>query len=459
MNTKENALTKKHLLGYTLGDFGECMTFSIMGSFLTRYYVNVAMIDMGMLAVLTLVWKVWDAISNPVVGMFMDKMFAKKQYKDGMFRPWMLRATPLVAVTAILVFTAPTWVDGMAKLVVVFTTYLLYELAYNLFNIPYGSLLAAMAKTDEERAKLSSARGIGGMLGNLIPMTLFPIVISAFEKTPQLGYSAGVTVCAIIGFICCFLSYRFTEERCTAEKKGEPEDVKVTDIFEVFAKNRAFLALAIHGICQGIMMAISMTMGTYMFSDVLGNLALMSASTIFTMPLSVLVLVWSPKLVKKMGTTNLIKKTLVIGTGIYVVLFGMHVTTNVNVWVHIIMSALGSAFTSVGTMMQWGLVGETIDYNEYLLGKRTEGSIYGTFNMLRRLGQAIGSSGSVALLGVIGYDVALSNMGITQATQTIFGIKVLCILLPALVSLGSWAAFRFVWNITPELKAKMAECK
>lgn len=459
MNKKENSLTKKHLLGYTLGDFGECMTFSIMGSFLTRYYVNVAMIDMGVLAVLTFIWKIWDAISNPVVGMFMDKMFAKKQYKDGKFRPWMLRATPLVAITAILVFTAPTWVDGMAKLVVVFTTYLLYELAYNLFNIPYGSLLAAMAKTDEERAKLSSARGVGGMLGNLIPMSLFPIVISVFEKTPQLGYGMGVTVCALIGFVCCFLSYRFTEERCTKEGKSEPEDAKITDIFEAFAKNKALIALSIHGICQGIMMAISMTMGTYMFSDVLGNIALMSASTIFTMPLSILVLVLSPKLVKKMGTVSLIRKGLVLGAAFYIVLFALHVTTNVNVWVHIVLSTLASSFVSVSTMMQWGLVGETIDYNQYLLGKRTEGSIYGTFNMLRRLGQAIGSSGSVALLGVIGYDVVLSNMGMAQSAETILGIKVLCVLAPAIVSLGSWVAFRFVWNITPEIKAQMIEHK
>ena len=432
------------------------MTFSIMGSFLTRYYVNVAMIDMGVLAILTLVWKIWDTISNPVVGMFMDKMFAKKRYKDGKFRPWMLRATPLVAITAILVFTAPTLVDGMGKLVVVFTTYLLYELAYNLFNIPYGSLLAAMAKTDEERAKLSSARGAGGMLGSMIPLILFPIIISAFEKTPQFGYGIGVTVCALVGFVCCFFSYRFTEERCTEEKTGAPEDVKVTDIFDTLAKNRAVMALCIHGVCQGIMMAISQTMGTYMFSDVLGNLALMSASTIITMPFSVLTLVIAPKLVKKMGTINLIKRSSVLGAITYVVLFMLHITTNINVWTHIILSALAGVFTGVGNMMQWGLVGTAIDYNEYLLGKRTEGTIYGTFNMIRRLGQAIGSSGGVALLGIIGYDVALSNMGMAQSPTTILGIKVLCILAPAVSTLGSWAAFRFVWNITDEVKAQMA---
>ena len=107
--------------------------------------------------------------------------------------------------------------------------------------------------------------------------------------------------------------------------------------------------------------------------------------------------------------------------------------------------------------MQWGLVGETIDYNEYLLGKRSEGTIYGTFNMLRRFGQAIGTSGSVALLGWIGYDAVLSNAGMAQSAQTVFGIKVICILVPAIVAIGSWAAFKFVWNITPELKEKMLE--
>ena len=450
---KQENLTKKHLLGYTLGDFGECMTFSIMGSFLTRYYVNVAMIDMGVLAILTLIWKVWDTVSNPIVGMFLDKMFAKKQYSDGKFRPWMLRATPLVAITGVLVFTAPSLVDGMAKLVVIFTTYLLYELAYNLFNIPYGSLLAAMAKNDEERAKLSSARGIGGMLGNLIPMTLFPIVISTFEKTPQLGYGMGVTVCAVIGFICCFFSYKFTEERCTQTSNKASEEAKITDIFDVFAKNRSFLALAIHGVCQGLTMAVSQTVGTYMFSDVLGNLALMSVSTILSMPLSIVVLLFSPKLVKKMGSISLICRTTMSGVVIYVLLFVLHITTDVNAWTHILLSALAGGFISVGTMMQWGLVGEAIDYNEYLLGKRTEGTIYGTFNMLRRLGQAIGSASGVALLSWIGYDAALSNAGMAQQAGTVLGIKVLCVLVPAVVSLGSWGAFRFVWSIEKRVES------
>lgn len=457
MNTKENKLTKKHLLGYTFGDLGECMTFSIMGSFLTRYYINVALIDTALLAVLTLIWKICDAASNPLIGMFVDKMYAKKKYKAGKFRPWMLRMTPLLAVTAIVVFTAPNYLEGMSKLVVVFVSYLFYEVIYNMFSIPYGSLLTAMSQNEDERAKLSSARGIGGMLGSMIPSIMFPIIISTFSKNPQLGYSLGVTICAAIGFVLCLLSYYFTEERCGDAVKEEVQESKFTDIFDVVRKNRAFMALAIHGVFQGITQAINMSMGTYMFSDVLGNMSLMSVSSICIMPFTGLALILSPKIVKKIGTMKLIRGGLVIGTVLYIVLFMLHIFTKVNPMVHIVLSAMAAMFTGVGTMMQWGLVGETIDYNEYLLGKRSEGTIYGTFNMLRRLGQAIGTSGSVALLGLIGYDVALSNAGMAQSAGTVLGIKVLCILVPAIVTVGSWVAFRFVWNITPELKAKMVE--
>jgi len=33
------------------------------------------------------------------------------------------------------------------------------------------------------------------------------------------------------------------------------------------------------------------------------------------------------------------------------------------------------------------------------------------------------------------------------------------VLIPAVFILGSWAAFRFVWNITPEKRAEMAALK
>lgn len=453
MTQNNRPLTRKHRIGYALGDFGSCMTFSLMSAFLTRYYVNVALMDTAVIAGMSLVWKLFDALSNPVIGVMLDKSFAEGSSRGDKFRPWILRVSPLTGIAGILVFTAPGWGAGMSRLVVAFSTYLMYEVCYAAQHIALGGLISAMAKNDAERAELSSARGIGGMLGNIIPQMLFPAIITLFAGNPSLGYGMGVTVCAIIGYIGCMGCYFFTEERNVSRQKADAAPIKVTDILEVFRVNRAFVALCIHGLLSGILMSVGGALSTYMYADVLGSLALMSVGSLIGMPVSLVCMSVVPKISRRIGSQKVLRGSLVLGCGLYVGLFALHITTNINVWAHIGINALASGISGLSNMMQWGMLSETIAYNDYLTGKRTEGSINGTFNMLRRLGQGLGASFGVAMLGMIGYDTASA----VQTSGTILGIRVLCLLFPALCAIGSWAVFRFVWNITPELREKMAQ--
>ena len=455
MKQNMDSLTLKHRVGYALGDFGGCMTFSLMSAFMTRYYVNVALMDTAVIAVMTLIWKIFDAISNPVVGVMMDKSFDKSARKGDKFRPWIFRIAPLTGLAAILVFTAPGWVSGMSRLVVAFTTYLMYEVFYAMQHIALGGLISAMAKNDAERAELSSARGIGGMLGIIIPQMTFPAILSLFESNPALGYGMGVTVCAIIGYICCLGCYFFTEERNASRQEVGAAPIRVTDILEVFRVNRAFVALCLHGLLSGVLMSVGGALGTYMYADVLGSLALMSVGSMIGMPVSLVCMSVVPKLARKIGSQKVLRGSLLLGCGLYVGLFALHVTVGVNVWVHIGINALASGVSGLSNMMQWGMLSEAIEYNEYLTGKRTEGSINGTFNMLRRLGQGLGASFGVAMLGLIGYNAEIA----VQSAGTILGIKVLCLLFPAICAVGSWIVFRFVWNITPEVREKMAAAR
>ena len=392
MTKPNDSLTLKHRVGYALGDFGGCMTFSLMSAFMTRYYVNVALMDTAVIAVMTLIWKIFDAISNPVIGVMMDKSFDKSARKGDKFRPWIFRIAPLTGIAGILVFTAPGWVTGMSRLVVAFTTYLMYEVFYAMQHIALGGLISAMAKNDAERSELSSARGIGGMLGIIIPQMTFPAIISMFESNPALGYGMGVTVCAIIGYICCLGCYFFTEERNISHQKAGAAPIKVTDILEVFRVNRAFLAMCLHGLLSGILMSVGGALGTYMYADVLGSLALMSIGSMVGMPVSLVCMSVVPKIARRIGSQKVLRGSLLMGCALYVFLFTLHITTNINIWVHIGINALASGISGLSNMMQWGMLSEAIEYNEYLTGKRTEGSINGTFNMLRRLGQGLGAS-------------------------------------------------------------------
>ena len=113
-------LSMKHKIGYAFGDMGGCMTFALMGSIVTRYYTNVLQVNTVVLATLLLVWNVWDAVNDPLMGALMDKVFAKKHNKNGKFRPWLLRSAPMVAICFIVFWTVPTFFKGTTMLVVLF---------------------------------------------------------------------------------------------------------------------------------------------------------------------------------------------------------------------------------------------------------------------------------------------------------------------------------------------------
>ena len=451
----KTGLSSKHWFGYMFGDWGGCMTFALMGSLFTMYCTNALGVDPTLLGTLVIIWTIWDAINDPMMGALMDKAFARKQDKRGKFRPWLLRATPLLCVTAIALWTVPTFCDGIALIVVLFSCKILYEASYTMFNIPMGSLLSAMSTNDSERASLSSARGVGSMFGNMIPGLAGPVIVGMFGDRESIGYTIAGVSCAIIGFVVCFLHYALTEERTSVGEEVKADDIKFSDILEVVKKNRPFVALCIHGVCICLMQYATQTLGMYMYSAVYHDVTYQSISSALSSPFMIGSMIAVPFICKKLGLEKLIRYSLLIGGGICAVLFGLHMTMDVPPLVHGVVLGIGSGFAMVSIQMQWGLVGEAIDYNEYITGKRTEGSIYGTFNLSRRLGQTIGQGFALYGLAWIGYE----GTAAVQSAGTIMGLKVLCVLVPAVFILGSWAAFKFVWNITPEVRAEMAAKK
>ena len=448
-------LTTKHWAGYMFGDWGGCMTFALMSSIFSIYCTNVLGIDTKIMFVLTVIWTIWDAVNDPMMGALMDKVFAKHQNKRGKFRPWLLRATPLLAITAIALWTVPTFLEGIPLLVALFSFKILYEASYTMFNIPMGSLLSAMSTNDAERASLSSARGVGSMFGNMIPGMAGPVIIGMFGENTSTGYMITGVACALIGFVVCLLHYGLTEERVIVNEASNADDIKISDILEVVKKNRAFVALCIHGVCICTMQYLTENISMYMYSAVYNDVTYKTLASALSAPFMVGSMVVIPFMCKKLGLEKLLRYCLLVGGAICTALFGMHLVMDVPPLLHGVILGVGSGFAMVSIQMQWGLVGEAIDFNELITGKRTEGSIYGTFNLARRIGQTVGLGISFLALDWIGYQPKLE----VQSAGTIFGFKVLCVLVPAAFILGSWAAFKFVWNITPEKRAALATWK
>ncbi len=453
---KKDSLKLKHKIGYGLGDAGGVMTFALMSSTFSMYCTDALGISSGTIGILLLIWNVWDFINDPLMGAYIDRSFAKNSSRRGKFRPWILRSAPLLCVTFIALWSAPSLFAGITRLCVLFIMKILYEGAYTMFNIPMGSLLSSMADNDEERAALSSARGVGSAGATLIALFIMPLFLKKYGESNPTGYAIGASICALIGFAMCLGHYALTFERNNTHSNPEEADnIKATDILEVMKVNRPFVALCVHGLFICTMQYVGNTLNNYMYSDVLGDISIAGYGTLFSAPSMIIIFIAGPIIARKIGLERLIRYGLLISCILYVTLFGALMLTSVNPWVYAIWSNTAMGFAFISIYMQWGLVGEAIDYNEMITGKRTEGSIYGTFNLSRRVGQTIGNSAAMLLLGLVGYNGALA----VQAPATINGIKALCVLLPGILVLGSWATFKFLWNMDDEMRARVDEFK
>lgn len=461
---KENNLTLKHRLGYGAGDMGGVISLVMVGSYMTRYITNILQVPYGTLATLLLIWNIWDMINDPLVGSLMDKAFAKSDGSRDKFRPWILWSIPLIVLGCIAFYSIPTTLGGMTTVILLFVLKIVYEFGYTMMNIAMGSLLGVMATNDVERTTLASARGMGSTIGMFIGQFTIPQILSAIGETSRGYMIAAITIAVLAGAII-YIHYAWTEERAkthvdeTTEEK-EDSDVKFSDILLVFKNNRAFLALCLHSIVFVFGQQLNSVTAPYVYADIYGNFGLMSyASTIQTV-LSVVILLLAPKLVRVFGSTDkLIRVCLIVGVAILGGLFILLMAIDVSDILYLIMSALGLGMANMAIQLQWGLVSESIDYNEYISGKRTEGAIYGTFSLTRRLGQTFSQSLAVLIIGWIGYNPELTNQGLPQSDGTIFGLQIINVLVPAIAFFLSWICFRFIWNIDNEKRAEISAWK
>ena len=463
---KSDKLTIAHIIGYGCGDCGGCICMVPIWYYMSRYLQVNLQINAALLATMLLVWNIWDAVNDPLMGTIMDMCYAKAKPGKDKFRPWILASIPVLFFGTLGFFLVPGKLMGSATmLVAIFCLKIVSEAGYTMMNIAMGSLLGNMAKTDAERAVLASARGFGSTFAHMLGGVVAPLILNKYG-TGNEGYAMVALVFVVLGCLVVFAHYALCEERNkgavvekTAEEK-EAEKFKLTDIVNIVTKNRAFLALVLHSISVCAVQALGTGAATYMFMDVIGDISLQAVGSALSSGVQYVILIGAPLLAKKWDLVAIIRFCLLVGAVAYAALLGYcMMSTELNGMLYVIWNGLAAAMVVMSTQMQWGLVAEAIDYNEYLTGKRNEGTIYGFFSLSRRIGSTIANSASVLIIAAIGYDAALTNAGLDQAASTIAGIKLMVVGFPMVAAVGSFCCFTFIWNINKDVRAKMAEWK
>ena len=157
----------KEKIGYGFGDMASSMFWKVFSYYLPFFYANVFGISLVDTGVLLLVTRIWDAVSDPMMGAVADRT----RTRWGKYRPYLLWVAAPFSICGILLFTTPDW-GYAAKLVWAYVTYCLLCTAYTVVNIPLNTIVPRLSADPNERNILVTTRMVCALLGTAIVMSI-----------------------------------------------------------------------------------------------------------------------------------------------------------------------------------------------------------------------------------------------------------------------------------------------
>ena len=161
-------------MAYAAGDLGCNMSFALKSTVQTFWLVYM-MMETGIFSLLLVLVQAWDAINDPLIGSLIDS--DRRKYKLGKYKTYILIGAIGLLFGGAAVFLPFPNASTAAKAILFVLGYVIWDAAYTLANVPYGTMLNIVTENNEERAALSVFRSIGGAFGNLLPGVILPMLI------------------------------------------------------------------------------------------------------------------------------------------------------------------------------------------------------------------------------------------------------------------------------------------
>ena len=460
-------------VAYAAGDFGCNMSFALKGTVQTFWLVYM-MLETGLLSALLLVVQIWDAINDPLIGSMIDA--DKRQYKRGKFKQYIFVGSCGLLFAGAAVFLPFPNAPVVIKAMLFILGYIVWDAAYTVANVPYGSMLSLVTDDPGERAQLSTWRSVGSMVGGMLPGIILPMLIWKKEfdanGNPILNPETGVQVETLLGDrvfwvallmgVLGFIAFQFMLKNIIVRvdensvKAGE-ESAKfnVFAAFGNFLKNRPAVGATIAAMGMFLGMQSATTANTIMFATYFGKASLSGIVMMVGFLPMFLFMPFIKKIVNRFGK----KEASVAGTivslvgGLIMLVFPMIANKDVALIIYMVGLIVFGVGMGVYTCVSWALMADAIDYNEWKTGKREEGTVYSLHSFFRKLAQGVGPSMVLLVMGALGYVSELGTAGQSAATS-----HNMCWLVAGLYLFSAVLQFvgiALVYNLDKKTMAKM----
>lgn len=214
------------------------MLMSPTAAVLPNFYLEYSAVTLSGLATATLVSRLFDGLTDPLIGFLSDR--------TGRRKPWILAGAVLVAVSAWSLYN-PALSSGMGYFM---AWYLVVTLGWTLIEIPHSAMAAELSPDYQERSRIVLWRQLLGFFGGLLFMAS-PLILAGGGTAFTPGVMRGIAIFILISLplFVAIMCWRVAEpQRRPGARRPRPGDlwlaISQTPPFRYFLLTQILFGLA-----------------------------------------------------------------------------------------------------------------------------------------------------------------------------------------------------------------------
>ena len=396
----------KSKLAYGFADIYGGGCFLVLFLLFIVFLTDVVGMSAALAGVIPLVGKIWDAITDPIMGNIVDRT----ESKLGKKRLWILVGSIFALLTFFLMWIKiPVDSNGsqVGSFIFYLLMYMLVSTAFTIVMVPYNALLPDMVEDYSKRASYNAVRMIFSALSAILAGALPTIMLGWFNNS----YFIVALIFAVLFGISVFITYLGTWEKPTPTIKV-PLKKTFSQSLSVY-KNRSFrryLGIFLFG--QGSSDFVT-TLAIYFIVVVLhpgqanynSNYLMIMGSILGAQLLSMFVFnIIASKTSKKLP--------LYIGFPIRIAATALLVVslfTKVNVIYVAILSFISGIGSASSSITSYAILSDAYDIDELITSKRRSGLVSSMSTFTRKVATGLASAACGLIVTISGYD-AIRNL-------------------------------------------------
>ncbi len=418
MKNRDGILAK---IGYAVGDIYGGGSFLIVGLLILVFLTDVEGLSGTLAGLIILIGKVWDAITDPFMGVLSDRT----RSRFGRRRVYFLFGSIPVLLSWIMLWYSFGITGDTIKFIYYTIAYIFFSTAFTIVMVPYNAILAEMTTDYNKRSSFTGVRlgfsGAAAIICAIVP----GLITGAFPEDPKKGYLTMAIIFAIIFATAWIFVYRGTWEN---HRPASEESFTWKAWISVF-KNRSFRKYIRIFVASQMAIDITMALAVYFLNVNIRKehlfvptmAAILGVQLIFIGVFSVVAQKTNKKVPAIIGSITWIVASLIL------LLFTPR-TPDLAIIAVCALIGIGAAGCN---FISWSILPDISDVDELMTGKRREGLYSGVSTFLRKMAGGLAVGGIGPLLDLFHYSKqAVTSGQIDPLTD--LGIKLMFCIVPIL---------------------------